>query len=213
MKFLFASAYFLSFSFLAKAQTSNESIFLADTIKKYFNYEELNSVLCSEVPVGIYSLSFKVNSNGKLNNIKFSNDSLPVLRDLLVKALVLSAEKVRIKKMKTIYLQLFYFTNILGCNNSDDTSINSPNIYVELSKLLSNQIEAVEKTFKNSIKKTSKYLVLTPVTITNKNPNRKQVSKGFYNDSKQGNQKDIPKEKMEQIEKEVKRKNIEKKEN
>ena len=195
------------FSLLSKSQSkeSNDASF-ADTVKKYFDYNKLNQIPCSETPPGIYALSFRIDKSNKPFDFQWSADSLETLKGFFIDAIKVSADKVGFEKSKKRYLQLCYFNILLWCNSSNDTTKLSNNIYSDLSKLLSNQLTSIEKTFKKSIKDKNDYRVLETVVINDNNPNQLKLSTRFQNDT---GQRSVTKEEIEKMElmiQEIKRK-------
>ena len=175
---------------------------LSDSIKKYFNYDTLRNFSCQEVRTGIYALSFKVGKEQKLYAIDFSDESLPALNNLITAALQKAFKSIGFTSGEKRYLQLVYFNNILGCNNSSDTLLSeSKPIATQQLQLFVRQLMLVEKTF-NSIKSEQECIVLKPVTIDDNNPNRPRSTKTFCNDQI----REVSQEFLEKTSKEIEKK-------
>jgi hypothetical protein len=208
MKHFFLIGLFLALMLCTKSQIQlNSKASFADTVRKYFDYNSLSGVPCTDVPPGIYALSFRVNRHNVPYDFQCSADSLEALKTLLINAIKISAGKAPLKKSKKKYLQFCYFNILLWCNSSGDTTKLNDNIYSDLSKLLSTQLSAIEKSFKTSIKKADEYHVLEIVNINDNNPNIRKNEIGFRNDTKSSTL--LTKEEVEMIIKEIeKRKKI-----
>jgi len=180
---LFSSFNVISQETISSSKYENvKSLHLSDSIKKYFDYDTLHNFSCLQVPTGMYALSFKVDGKQTLYDIDFSGDNLPVLKNLLTVALQKSLKSIKFKPTKKRYLQLVYFNNILGCNNSSDTLLSdSSPIATRVLQFHVRQLALIAKTF-NSIKEQQECIALKPVIINDNNPNRPRSKTGFYND-------------------------------
>jgi hypothetical protein len=76
MKKLLFTHFFMIFFFLSYSQDRDVNNFLSDSIRKNFDYERLSKISCTQVPTGIYALSFKIDKQKKLYDFTFSHDSL-----------------------------------------------------------------------------------------------------------------------------------------
>jgi hypothetical protein len=115
----------------SNAQTGNNNVSFADTVRWYFDYEKLSMVSCSSMPPGVYALTFNVSKQGKPYDF-FSNNTLINLQEFLIDAVTKRLEKVKLEKSKDKYIQLIYFNNFIGCKKDVDTAKNIPDTIVDL---------------------------------------------------------------------------------
>ena len=194
---LLFSMLFSSFNVISQETISSskyedaETLHLSDSIKKYFDYDRLGNFSCLQVPTGIYALSFKVDGKQTLYDIDFSGENFPALKNLLTIALQKSLKSINFKSTRKRYLQLVYFNNILGCNNSSDTLLSdSSPIATRVLQFHVRQLALIAKNF-NSIKEQQECIALKPIIIKNDNPNRPRSKTGFYNDQPKNVSQDI----------------------
>lgn len=193
-------------------QAKPDSFSLPDSIRKFFNYDTLKYISCIKTPPGVYALYFKIGTDGIASDYEFSQDSLTVLKNLLISAVgkALKAYPLPIIKDKRC-LQLIYYNNFLGC--LDTTALtNESNIQKQISDLLENQLFMIEKSINDLAKRDflSEYVFLRAVIINNKNPNQPTPGKSFINDNYKTTEKERPIKNIEEIKKEIERKKREK---
>lgn len=173
-------------SFIGRSQNKiNTGHSFADTVKKYFPYNELGRISCNLIPTGIYGLAFDVDNKGIPYNFQSSSDSLVRLDTLLIDAIKVSTQKVHLKKGENKYLQLFFINILLGCNSTYDSTKPNSNLYSDLAKILDRQLSGIEDSFKEIISDAGNYSVLETVIIDDNNPNLKFRKIGFQNDTKE----------------------------
>ena len=194
---LLFSMLFSSFNVISQETISSskygdaKTLNLSDSIKKYFDYDTLGNFSCLQVPTGIYALSFKVDGKQTLYDIDFSEENFPALRNLLTIALQKSLKSINFKSTRKRYLQLVYFNNILGCNNSSDTLLSdSSPIATRVLQFHVRQLALIAKTF-DSIKEQQQCILLKPVIINDDNSNRPRLKTGFYNDQPKNVSQDL----------------------
>ena len=188
------------------AQKMQYGFSLSDSIRKFFNYDTLKGFSCKQTPAGIYLIRFKINSQNTVYDYKFSDDSLILLAHLFKSALNLSLKKNHVLTLDKEYLQLIYYNNYSWCNYQHDTTIKTTiSIDKEVLKLLSDQITAIENSINRiSLDERLEFIVLNPVVINNIDPKR-PVSKGFNNDYRKGDIRELSEDKLEKLVEEVKR--------
>ncbi len=99
-------------------QKTTHPFSLSDSIRRYFNYDTLKNFSCKETPPGIYIIWFKINSQNKIYNYKFSDNSLILLKNLFESALILSAGKNHNLTFDKEYLQQIYYNNYSGVSTN-----------------------------------------------------------------------------------------------
>lgn len=170
MKTYFASCLLL---LMINSHAQNR-VSLPDSMKKYFNYDTLRHFTCTQTPVGIYGLTFSLSERHTVTNVTFSNDSLPVLKHVLVDALQKAIEKTGFRgETGKRYLQMIFYNNYGACINSDTATVHVERIWMEVSNSLSRMIKQVETSFERAIPSEEDYVVLRTVEIA-ENPNLKK---------------------------------------
>ncbi len=182
--------------------TSINAQSLSDSMSSYFNYDTLGQVDCAMTPPGVYSMIFKINSSKEIYDLSFSADSLDVLKSLLISAMQRCVNTTGNYKKNKQYFQLIYYNNYLACTTTDTSAIS--NLETERANFLGSQVAAIERSFRRTVDHDEERIVLRPVVINNWNPNKIEKSR-FRNDNKVVSDTDIPKEKLDQIEREVNR--------
>lgn len=218
MKKLFLAILSWLLVFVTSAQESRDvkskfhTASLADSIRKYFNYDTLRYIPCLQVPAGVYALGFKIGNNRKPYGYEFSQDSLAILKNLFIGALehALRTQSFQMTAGKK-YMQLIYYNNFLGCLALHDTISDPGGIHKEMSDFLANQLHLIERSFTYIRKNDStQYFFLKAVVINNDNPNRPQLQKSFNKDFRKATQSELPKEQMQRMIQEVGKKKTEK---
>ncbi len=148
-----------------KAQDSARLNF-SRVLESLVNHKEINKLPCSDVPPGIYSLSFKINKQHQPQDFQFSNDSLNSLRSFLIVNVLTSSRKVNLPSSESKYLLLFYINVSLWCDSRNDTTVIGENLNVEIIKMLSKQLDKTELSFKTLIPAPGEYIFLNTICIT-----------------------------------------------
>ena len=194
MKLVFATVMLISIFSICKAQVDPGFI---DTIQKRFDYNQLELYQCSDLPKGIYSLTFIVDSNNRITHYTFIPDTLIVLKKIMVE----HVEKVRLSGLKFMpnqYILPIHFNAVLACI---DTSIKEPDTNIEKSiiKALAQSLASLQTSFKKNLP-TGNFFIL-PVWVIDDT----YLRKNNISDFPDLQHKSLGNKKREEIEEKIKK--------
>lgn len=201
IRIFFAIAFFC-FSISAYSQNKKDNkVSFSDTVEKYFDYDRLSQISCIDVPPGIYSFSFRIDTLNNPYDFNSSTDSLEILNALFKNAIRVALRRVTFERSNKKYLLLAYFNTLLRCNSSNDTTALSENLYAEITKILRYQLSTIETSIGKLISTGDDYYIFPTVCIDDNNLSNKIKRKGFRNDARQ---RTATPEEIESFEKKIK---------